>query len=101
MQNKGKLLLESKEITVAKAYPNTQKLNQNILTVTAVFLNKKRVNVCEHTTKMASLESFWKVPPGGCERMDGGKFKRKLSEVNTRAVSRRQHDGRKVQDGGR
>ena len=26
------------------------------------------------------------MPPG----MDGGKFKRKLSEVNTRAVSRRQ-----------
>jgi hypothetical protein len=28
--------------------------------VTAVFLNQKRVNVCEHTTKMASLE-FLKV----------------------------------------
>ena len=41
--------------------------NQNILTVTDVFLNQKRVNVCEHTTKMASLESFRKVSPGGCE----------------------------------
>ena len=46
----------------------------------------------EHTTKMASLESFCKVPPGGCEReRDGRKFKRKLSEVNTRAVSREQN----------
>ena len=37
--------------------------------VTDVFLNQKRVNVCEHPTKMASLESFWKVPPGACKRM--------------------------------
>ena len=49
--------------------------------VTDVFLNQKRVNVCEHTTNM------------GCERgRDGGKFKRKLSEVNTRAVSRGQNE---------
>ena len=48
---------------------NTRKLNQDISTDTAVFLNRKRVNVCEHTTKnMASLESLRKVPPGGCER---------------------------------
>ena len=33
------------------------------------------------------------MPPGGCERgKDGGKFKRKSSEVNTRAVSRRQNE---------
>ena len=32
------------------------------------FFNQKRVNVCEHTTKKASLESLRKVPPGGCER---------------------------------
>ena len=31
--------------------------------ITDVFLNQKRVNACKHTTKMASLESFWKVPP--------------------------------------
>ena len=35
-----------------------RKLNRNILMVTVVFLNQKRVNVCEHTTKMASLISF-------------------------------------------
>ena len=32
------------------------------------------------------------MPPGGCKRgMDGGKFKRKLFEVNTRAVSKGQN----------
>ena len=42
---------------------------------------------------MASLESFLKVPPWGCERgRDGGEFKRKLSEFNTRAVSRGQNE---------
>ena len=29
-----------------------------ILTGTAVFFNRKRVNVCEHMTKMVSLESL-------------------------------------------
>ena len=38
---------------------------------------------------MASLESFCKVPPGGCEKMDGGKVKMKLSE---KTVSRRQNE---------
>ena len=33
----------------------TWKLNQNILTDTAVFLNQKRVNVCEHMTKISSI----------------------------------------------
>ena len=32
----------------------TQKLYRDISTGTAVFINWKRVNVCEHTTKMAS-----------------------------------------------
>ena len=39
-----------------------------VSTGTAVFLNRKRVNVCEHTTKTASLESLRKVPPGDYER---------------------------------
>ena len=42
---------------------HTQKqyeLIQNILTITDVFLNQERVNVCGHTVKMASLENFWK-----------------------------------------
>ena len=33
------------------------------------------------------------MPPGGCKRgRDGGKFKRKLAEVNTWAVSRGQNE---------
>jgi hypothetical protein len=47
-----------KEITVGQAHINTRELNQNISTGSAVFLNQKRANVCEHTTKMASLESL-------------------------------------------
>ena len=47
---------------------------------------------------MASRESFQKVPSGGCKRErcgrrgDGGKIKWKLSEVNTRAMSREQDE---------
>ena len=59
----------------------------NILTITDIFHNQKRVNACEHTVKMA------KVPPEGCERGGNcGKIKWKLSEVNTRAVSRGQNE---------
>ena len=36
-----------------KGTHNTWKLNRNILMVTDIFFNQKRVNVCEHTTKMA------------------------------------------------
>ena len=57
----GKLLPKIEEISKGKAHANTWKPNQNILTVTADFLNQKRVNLCEHTTKMASLESFFKL----------------------------------------
>jgi hypothetical protein len=32
------------------------KQNRNISTGTAIFLDQKRANVCEHTTKIASLE---------------------------------------------
>jgi hypothetical protein len=45
------------EISRGKVHINTWKLDQNISTVIEVFLNQKRVNVCEHMTKMASLES--------------------------------------------
>ena len=34
-------------------HTNTQKLNSYNSTITDVFLNQKRVNVCEHTVKMA------------------------------------------------
>ena len=57
-KDRGKLLPKIEDITVGKAHTNTGELNQNILTVTAIFLNQKRMNVCEHTTMMASLESF-------------------------------------------
>ena len=53
-----KLMSEIEEITEGQAHANTQKLYQDISTGTAVFINRKRVNVCEHTTKMASLESL-------------------------------------------
>ena len=55
-KNKGKEKIE--EISIGKAHANTLKLNQNISTVTDLFLNQKKVNVCEHTTKMASLEEW-------------------------------------------
>ena len=41
----------------------TQKLNLNILAITDVFLDQKRVNVCEHSVKKVPRESFGKVPP--------------------------------------
>ena len=59
---------ELKRSQKGQAHTNTWKLNRDISTGTAVFLNRKRVNVCEHTTKTASLENLRKVPPGGCER---------------------------------
>ena len=59
---------ELKRSQKRQAHTNTRKLNRDISTGMAVFLNRKRVNVCEHTTKTASVESLWKVPPGGCER---------------------------------
>ena len=74
---KGKEIEGIEEITKGQAHTNTRKLYQDILTGTAVFLNRKRVNVCEHTTKTASLESLRKVPPGVVRGMDGGK----LSEI--------------------
>ena len=60
-QNKGKErenLPKIEEITVGMSHANTQKLNRNISTVTAVFLNQKRMIVCEHMTQIASLVSF-------------------------------------------
>ena len=63
---------ELKRSQKGQAHTNTRKLNRDILTGMAVFLNQKRVNVCEHTTKTASLDSLRKVPPGGCKR-DGWK----------------------------
>ena len=66
--NEPKLLPGIEEITEGQAHTNTRKLYRDISTGTAVFFNRKRVNVCEHTTKTASLESLRKVPPRDCER---------------------------------
>ena len=60
-----------------------------------IFLDQKRVNVCEHTVKMAICESFTKVPPEGCKTgsgEDAGKIEWKSSEVNNRAVPRGQNE---------
>ena len=84
---KCKLLPGIEEITEEQAHTNTRKLYRDISTGTAVFLNQKRVNVCEHTTMKASLVCLRKVPPGVARGMDGGK----LSEVNARTESRRQN----------
>ena len=67
-ERKVKTYQELKRSQKGQAHTNTWKLNQDISTGTDIFLNRKRVNVCEHTTKTASLESLRKVPPGGCKR---------------------------------
>ena len=58
-QNKGKESENSyqklKRSQWTGTQTHTQKQNQNILIDMAVLLNQKRANVCEHTTKMASL----------------------------------------------
>ena len=41
-----------------KAHINTQKLNWNILMITDIFLNQKRVNVCEHTVRSCPHHVF-------------------------------------------
>ena len=41
----------------------THKLIWNVSTIIDVFLDQKRVNVCEHAVKTAPCESFGKVPP--------------------------------------
>ena len=94
-KGKGKLLQRNEEFSGGKAHTNTWKLIRNILTVTNVFLNQKRVNVCEHMVKMASIRSFWMVPPGVAREEsggNGGKIKMEIIWVNTSAVSRGQNE---------
>ena len=62
-----------------------------------MFVNQKRINVCEHAVKKASLESFENEPPGRSKEEgkgggDRGKIERKLSEINNRDVSRGQNE---------
>ena len=61
-----------------------------------VFLNQKRINVCQHTVNIVLQVNFEEEPPGkeqeeGRSGGDGGEIEWKLSEVNTRAVSRGQN----------
>ena len=55
-QNKGKESENSYQKLKSSQWTGTQKQNRNISTDMAVFLNQKRANVCEHTTKTISLE---------------------------------------------
>ena len=57
-KGKGKFFPKIEGISRGKLHTNTLKLIQNISTITYVFLDQKRVNVCEHTVKMASHEGF-------------------------------------------
>ena len=93
--NKGKESENSYQKLKRSRWTGTRKhtriQNRNISTDTAVFLNQKRANVREHTTKMASLEFLKGSTRDGIgRREDGGKIECKLSEVNTRTVSRGQ-----------
>ena len=51
----GKLLPKNEEICGGKAQTDTRKLTWCILTIADVFFNWKKVNVCEHTVKMALM----------------------------------------------
>ena len=68
------------------------------MTITNVFLNKKRINVCEHIVKMAphefriSATRMSARQEDGGSGGDGGKSEWKLSEVNTKDVSRGQDE---------
>ena len=58
-QNKGKESENSYQKLSSRwtgTWTHTRKQNQNILTDTAFLLNQKRANVCEHRTRIASLE---------------------------------------------
>ena len=64
------------------------------MTLTEVFHNQKRINVHEHTVKIELYDSFryQRKEQEGRNGRDGGKIEWKLSEVNTKAVSRGQNE---------
>ena len=53
LEEKEETYWKNEEISGWKAHINTRKLNWNISTITDVFLDQKRVNVCEHMIKTA------------------------------------------------
>ena len=69
---------------------HTWKQNQNISTDTGILLNQKRANVCEHTTRMASLEILKGATRGLREEWMEGNLKGdylRLKVYNTLALS--------------
>ena len=59
-KERGNSYWKNKEISGRNAHTSKWKLNWNFLTIIDVFLNQKRVNVCEHTVKMVpSLPCFY------------------------------------------
>ena len=60
--NSKKILLPKKyEISGCKKQMNTHKLNWNVSTIRDVFLNQKRINVCERTVKMTPCDAVFSV----------------------------------------
>ena len=70
----------------------TRKQNRDILMDMAIFLNQKRANVCEHTTKMAPLEFFKVATRGLREEWMEGNLKGDYLRLMGRAVSRGQNE---------
>ena len=70
---------------------NTWKLNWYVLSLIEVFVNQKRINVCEYIAEIVHVTVSSKSHQGkkqeeGRSGADGGKID--ISEVSTRAVSR-------------
>ena len=59
-KERGNSYRNNKEIFRWKTHINTWKLNWNVLTITDVFLDQKKVNVCELTVKMTPQ---WRKTP--------------------------------------
>ena len=53
----------TEQISSREAHTNTRKLNWNVSTITDVFLNQKKVNLCEYMVKMAPC-GLWRAMKG-------------------------------------
>ena len=58
VKGKGKLLPKNEELSRGKSHTKTWKLIRNIVAITDVLLNQKRVDVCKHMVKITSCEDF-------------------------------------------
>ena len=61
-QKRGNSYRKSKEISRRNEHINTRKLHRNISMITDVFLNQKRVNVCEYIWWVALFRNSHVVP---------------------------------------